>query len=450
MAHRRWTSIGVAVAGALALSAAPATQAAAAGCPGLARAYVPGAEKQEASCLADLTTAGTVPSGHTVPADYAGLTAAGTVNPTGVPGIQVDGYFPDTSTGNTNHGWNHDAQFVLRLPERWNGGLVVTGAPGVRRQYANDVAISDFVLARGYAFASTDKGNTGATFFTDGKRPGDAILEWHARVTQLTVAAKAAAALRYGRLPSRTYVTGLSNGGYLTRWQLENVPWLYDGGVDWEGTLFRAEGPNLLTYLPRALRAYPKYAAGDPAGRAELLAAGFDAGSEPLWPYHYQVYWDLTQRIYREELDPTYDGDLPAGIPFCASGTPNCDTDYDYASRPAAVKQAVARISLTGRIGKPMITLHGDRDTLLPKATDSDVYERLIAARGRDRLHRYYVVAEGNHVDGLYDVLPAVTRPILPCYRDAFVALEAWTQRGIAPAADRTIPRPAGDVVNTC
>ena len=33
-------------------------------------------------------------------------------------------------------------------------------------------------------------------------------------------------------------MTGISNGGYLTRWQLEKRPDLYDGGVDWEGTLF--------------------------------------------------------------------------------------------------------------------------------------------------------------------------------------------------------------------
>ncbi|HEU4348327.1 MAG TPA: tannase/feruloyl esterase family alpha/beta hydrolase, partial [Actinoplanes sp.] len=85
---------------------------------------VPGAAHQQTACLADLTTAGTVASGHTVPADWAGLHAPGTVNPTGVRGIQVDGYFPDRSTTNTNHGWNHDAQFVIRLPERWNGGLV--------------------------------------------------------------------------------------------------------------------------------------------------------------------------------------------------------------------------------------------------------------------------------------------------------------------------------------
>ena len=444
-----------ATAGALALTVVPgvAAPAAAAGCPGLARAYVPGAERQEAACLADLTTAGTVATGHTVPADYAGLTAAGTANPTGVPGIQVDGYFPDTSTSNTNHGWNHDSQFVLRLPEHWNGGLIVTGAPGVRRQYANDFAISDWVLARGYAFAATDKGNTGVTFYRDGARPGDAVLEWNLRVTQLTVAAKAAVALRYGKLPRRTYATGVSNGGYLTRWQLENVPWLYDGGVDWEGTLFRADGPNLLTYLPKALRAYPRYVAGDAGSalaHAEMIEAGFAPGSEPLWAFHYQVYWDLTQRIYREEFDPGWDGALEAGIPFCASGTPNCDADYDYFSRPAEVGQAVARVQLTGRIGKPMLTLHGTLDSLLPPATDSDVYTRLIASQGRGRLHRYYVVADGNHVDGLYDAFPTVVRPILPCYRDAFAALEAWVDRGTAPPPSRTIPRPAGDVVNTC
>lgn len=59
----------------------------------------------------------------------------GTRNPSGVPGIQIDGYFPDDSTSNPTHGWNHDSQFVIRLPKNWNGGLVVAAirAPGGRR-----------------------------------------------------------------------------------------------------------------------------------------------------------------------------------------------------------------------------------------------------------------------------------------------------------------------------
>ena len=397
---------------------------------------VPGAEKQVAACLDDLTTAGTVGSGHTVPADWAGLHAAGTRNPSGVRGIQLDGYFPDTSTFNTNNGWNHDAQFVIRLPERWNGALVVAGPPGNRRQYANDFTISDWALAKGYAYAATDKGNSGTEFFKDGRRPGDAVAEWNDRVTQLTRAAKKVVAKRYGRAPRRTYAAGISNGGYLVRWQLENRPELYDGGIDAEGTLWRADGPNLFTYLPRVLRAYPSYAAtGDPSAHKALLNAGLAPGSEFLWPFHDQVYWELTQRIYRAEFDPAYTGE---------------ETDYNYAARPESVHRAVARVALTGRIRKPMITLHGTYDALLPITTDSDVYAKLVRAKGKAP-YRYYRLEAANHVDGLYDSFPDRLRPLLPCMRTAFTALESWTQHGTTPPKSATLPRPtSGDTVNTC
>ena len=427
-------------------TAAPTTAGAPAGhCAGQDRLRVPGAALQQTDCLDELTTAGTVASGHTDPADYAGLTPKDLATPSGVPGIQIDGYFPDTSTTNTNHGWQHDSQFVVRLPDHWNGGLVVAGTPGNREQYANDRAIADWVLARGYAYAATDKGNTGTAFHRDGRRPGDAIAEWNTRLTQLTRAARAVVAQRYHRPPDRTLATGMSNGGYLVRWQLENHPELYDGGVDWEGTLWRADGPNLLTSLPAALRHYPAYAAGGPGtaeAQAALHRAGFPAGSEFLWPYHYQVYWDLTQRIYREEVDPGYDGATEAGTPYCASGTPACDADYDYAARPAAVHRAVDRIALTGRIGKPLITLQGTLDVLLPISEDSDVYARMVHEAGRGSLLRYYRVEDGTHTDALTDAFPGRLRPMVPCHRSAFEALERWIARDAVPPADHTVPRP--------
>ncbi|GAA0289873.1 tannase/feruloyl esterase family alpha/beta hydrolase [Streptomyces polychromogenes] len=415
-------------------------------CAGLSRLKVPGAELQAPSCLDELTTAGTVASGHTDQADWAGLTPAGLSVPSGVPGVQIDGYFPDSSTTNAHHGWNHDAQFVIRLPDHWNGGLVITGSPGVRAQYANDRAIGDWVLSRGYAFAATDKGNTGTAFHRDGRTPGDAIAEWNVRVTQLARAARAVVAQRYRRPPSRTLATGMSNGGYLVRWQLENHPELYDGGVDWEGTLWREQGPNLLTFLPPALAAYPRYAAGGAGAeraRQEMIAAGFPAGSEFLWPFHHRYYWDLTQRIYREELDPGYDGAQEAGTPFCAPGTPACDADYAYGLRPRSVHDAVAKIALTGRIGKPLITLHGTLDVLLPISQDSDVYARMVADAGRGRLLRYYRVEGGTHVDSLSDAFPDRLRPLLPCHRSAMTALETWLGRGVPPPAGRTLPFPA-------
>jgi fermentation-respiration switch protein FrsA (DUF1100 family) len=330
---------------------------------------------------------------------------------------------------------------------------VVSGAPGVRRQYANDFIISDWVLAKGYAFASTDKGNTGTSFYDDGSAPGGSVREWNHRVTQLARAAKQVVAQRYGERPRRSYMFGISNGGYLTRWQLENHPRMFAGGVDWEGTLFRASGPNLFTYLPDALASYPAYRSGDEQAHEAMIDAGFAEGSEFLWDYHYGYYWDLTQRIYREEFDPEYDGDLEAGVPFCQAGTgvTGCDADYDYADRPAAVHDAVRSVQLTGRIGKPMITVQGTLDTLLPPRTDSDVYTRLIDRHGLDARHRYYRIEDGNHVDGLYNTYPDRLRPLLPCARAAFTDLVRWVERGRKPPRDGFYARPEDtDLLNTC
>lgn len=436
MRVHRATAVAVAVAAA-ALVAAQGPPAAAEEGPGL---RVPGADRTVVATLPDLTTAGTVASGHTDPADWAGLEAPGTITPSGVPGVQIDGHFPDTSTTNTNHGWNHDSQFVIRLPERWTGGLVVAGPPAVREQYANDRIIGDHVLAKGYAFAATDKGNTGPLSYTDGRRPGDAIREWHRRMAQLTVAAKSVAAQRYGRPPRQTYVAGLSAGGYLVRGQLERHPGLYTGGVDWNAVLFTPR-TSLLTTLPAALRAYPRFAAGRPEARAEMHAAGYPAGTEPLWGWHHANQWDFLQRTLREEIDPTYDGAAQAGTPFCPEGTgPGCDTDYDYATRPRQVHRTVASISLTGRIARPLISIHGTRDVLVPIAKSGDVYAEMVADAGRQRLHRYYRIPGGTHTDGLTAAFPALVRPMLPDFHTAFDRLAAWTRHGTPPPPSGTLP----------
>jgi len=70
---------------------------------------VPGAERTVTVWQPDLSTAGLLqaPVGRfTDRSDWISLHAPGTSNPNGVPGLQVDGYFPDTSTFNTTHGWN--------------------------------------------------------------------------------------------------------------------------------------------------------------------------------------------------------------------------------------------------------------------------------------------------------------------------------------------------------
>ena len=458
--------LGLLATAALTAAVLPVTSAVAAppsrsACDGRDRIAVPGAELQRVSpCLTDLTTAGLLAGGfdgvYTDAADFAGLHAPGTVNPRGVPGVQVDGYFPDTSRTNALHGWHHDAQFVIRLPQQWNGRIVVAGAPGVRKQYSSDFMVSDRVLAKGYAYASIDKGNTGAFFFRDGAAPGDAMREWHARTTQVARAAQAVVRQAYGRPARQTYMTGVSNGGYLTRWQLENEPGVFDGGVESEGTLFEP-GNTLLGYLPEALQAYPVFrdstGAAKEAARQRMYAAGFEPGSELLWDLHYRVYWDLTQRIYREELDPTYDGALEAGItPTCPLGALGCaaDTTYDVSTRPA-VAQALRGLTLTGKLKRPMLSLHGDLDTLLPIDLHGTRYAELVAEQKRSRLHRLYVVERGQHVDSFLALFPeGALRAMLPCYTDAFDALVAWVERGLEPPASGPVEPAVGAAVNDC
>jgi hypothetical protein len=446
-------------------------------CQDRERPQVPGARRQDADHCPDLTTR-TLGTDHTRQSDWAGLHALETVNPAGadpitdpIPGIQIDGYFPDDSTTNCFNSEDgfpcHDSQFVIRLPDRWNGKLVITGAPGVRKQYALDFIISDFVLSRGYAFASIDKGNTDSGFYDDGSEPGGSVAEWHRRVEQLTKAAKDTVERRYGKRPEYTYMTGISNGGYLTRYALENNPELYAGGVDWEGVLWRRNGPNLFTHLPQSLRHYHECQSSAPEydrHACELMyMAGYKRGSEFLWPEHYGTYWDLTQRIYREEFDPGYDGEQKAGYPFCqeeVTPPPKCDANYQYKKRPEKVKEAVERVSLTGNIGKKMLTLHGTLDSLLPIRSHSDPYRELIENKGKGSMHRYYVIEDGNHVDSYFDRYrqePESVRPILPCYWAAFVELEEWVEDGRAnpqPPSNRTVPhpRPEGTVAdaNSC
>ena len=248
--------------------------------------------------------------------------------------------------------------------------------------------------------------------------------------------------------------------------RLENYPELYDGGVDWQGVLWLPEGPNLLTFLPVALKNYPRYI--DPSisdtGRADardkMVAAGFPGTKEvdsrekeffdALWEYHYKNYWNSTQRSFREEFDPYYAG---------------ADADYAYAERidpeknplgklfADAIKDAVAKVSLTGNIGKRLITLHGTLDTLLPITQTSDKYAQLVKDVGKSHLHRYYTIEGGTHIDSLYDHYPHQLRPILPCYRAAFERLIEWVEEEKPPPEIETIQKPEGgskDVVNEC
>ena len=197
------------------------------------------------------------------PSDKTPITSA-------VPGLQINARIASDPTG--------QARFLLRLPNNWNGRLVVGGAPSQRSEFTNDYGWSDYVVQKGYAFASQNKGILNATLTTAAdplgcrlfpgsgtyvhfyaNDPGKQFSSWAGYMLDAAVLARTGTKAAYGGPPRFTYAVGTSNGGYQVRRALELAPQLFDGGVDWEGTYVDEHAPNIMTDLPPAVLNYPDY-----------------------------------------------------------------------------------------------------------------------------------------------------------------------------------------------
>jgi alpha-beta hydrolase superfamily lysophospholipase len=371
--------------------------------------------------------------GFTPITDRAVISNGPTPTATAVPGLQVEGWFADDPS--------KQARFVLRFPDDWNGRLVVAGASGTRSEYNGDWAWSDYVLPKGYAYASQNKGvlNFYAVSLASAMQPaGDPLAcrlnpsstvwvhfydddppkpftQW-TQYMQLTAGlAQEAAKVAYNQFPRRTYAVGTSNGGYQVRRAMEEAPDLFDGGVDWEGTFIDPDGPNILIDLPPAIANFPAYVASgyDPNSTAaqEIIAAGYPPDIvnsavtpvDSLWGRYNEQFWEVTACQWQERFDPTY--------ATYTSGLGN----YDYLSRldVPGVFESVAAVQTTGRIKKPLVTVAGTMDALLPIKRQARAYEAEVHASGKENheehegddrerraQYRLYEVQNGNHIEG--------------------------------------------------
>ncbi len=335
-----------------------------------------------------------------------------------VPGVQLQARIASDPTG--------QGRFLLRLPDDWNGRLVVAGASGTRSEFNGDFAWSDYVVQKGYAYASQNKGvlNLRLTTAADplGCRlnpdspvfvhffdndPGQQFTRWASFMAQAAMLARRGVETRYGREARRTYAVGTSNGGYQVRRAVELFPGLFDGGVDWEGTYVDAGAPNLLTDLPPAILNFPDYAKGTPAFNPDSTAAknvrgaGYPPdivnGTTSLWGLYSAQFWEVTQCQWQKRNDPAYD--------TYGSGTGT----YNYVARLSAsdVGAQLAAFATSGRIRRPLITVAGTMDGLLPIDRHARAYARKVAEaqaeRGDDEddkpAYRLYEVQNGNHIE---------------------------------------------------
>ena len=190
-----------------------------------------------------------------------------------VPGLQLNARIASDPAG--------QARFLLRLPNDWNGRLVVAGASGTRSEFNGDFAWSDYVLQQGYAYASQNKGVLNLSIVTLVPPPpadplacrlnpassifvhffdndaGQSFTRWAEFMVKAAELARDGVKAAYGPPPRFTYAVGTSNGGYQVRRAVEIAPKLFDGGVDWEGTFVDEHAPNILTDLPPAILNFP-------------------------------------------------------------------------------------------------------------------------------------------------------------------------------------------------
>jgi hypothetical protein len=390
-----------------------------------------------------------------------------------VPGLQIQARFAGDKTG--------QGRFLLRLPNDWNGSLVVAGASGTRSEFNGDFAWSDFVLQKGFAYASQNKGvlnlylssaadplacrlnpAAGSTTFVHfyDNDPGQEFSRWHDFMVLAAEVARKGVQVRYGHWPRRTYAVGTSNGGYQVRRAVESAPQLFDGGVDWEGTFVDAQGPNLLTDLPPAVLNYPDYVASGFSAAStaakNMRAAGYPpdivAGATSFYSNHSNSYWEITQCQWQKRLDPGFDT-------YNNEGT----ATYNYVSRlgKSDVGAQMASFANTGDIKRPLITVAGTMDALLPIDHHARAYARLVehqagdddrdGGRGRDRHSRWkndddrapyrlYEVQNGNHIETYQDTFPQLEL-IQPHAQRAFELLVRHIEQRTPLPPDQCIRR---------
>ena len=392
---------------------------------------------------------------------------------TAVPGIQVEGWFADDPSG--------EARFLLRFPDNWNGKLVVAGSSGTRSEYNGDWAWSDYVLPKGYAYASQNKGVLNLFFTSLGSAtPPDAsscrlnpvselwvhfydndlagrpkpFTQWTQYMLESAALAQKAAKANYHHFPRRTYAVGTSNGGYQVRRAMEVAPDLFDGGVDWEGTFVDVR-ENILVTLPPAIENFDAYVASgynpNSAAAKAIEAAGYppdivNTSATPtstLWSQYWGDFWEVTQCQWQKRFDPSWVTYTDGVGDVTGAGT------YNYYARlfanPAILPQILA-VETTGRIKRPVITVAGTMDALLPIKKQARAYEDRVLDSGRhDRddhhaAYRLYEVQNGNHIEA-YTLLFPQLQLIQPHAQRAFDLLVDYVEHDKKLPPSQCIPK---------
>ena len=316
-------------------------------------------------------------------------------------------------------GTSTEKRFVLRMPAKWNGSLVIgahggSGGNAVDRsgrvyatsETALDDVIGAYVFQHGFAYASVDRDGIGAS-------------EEGALLTVAFLAKVDVEILkRFNLMPERRYMVGLSAGGGITRRIAEDTPaGVVDGVV-----IIAGAGGDLVTRMDRQQRIAALWPLIDPRAHAGLTnndpkivsyadAIGTPVEARRLWPY------------------------------TGASAT--------TASRPTGtVDNSTARPSI------PVIEVVGTWDDIVIREVRA--YRDRVEPKERHRLYQvegvWHMSGDDDGVSGFQyvaetrmkldkDVEDAMGEgpSYIPTVHEAFDALVRWVEKGTPPPASQTI-----------
>jgi pimeloyl-ACP methyl ester carboxylesterase len=254
------------------------------------------------------------------------------------------------------------ANYRIRIPNNWDGDLVIY-CRGYSPQVPTSWSPNSFnqLLNQGYMFAESTYGKGGVC-----------IKEGVIRTHQLTEYI-----LDHYPVTGKVLLLGISMGGNIALQLGAKYPHLYDGVLDICGGKDSAAQYDDKMY-------YASLTNDD-----DLIAALISKGSAvppfPFVPPYFPPPLSDQLAAFREYC-LTSGGDIAIA---CGGNTPE--------EKPKAYERISPTFSAAD-ITIPTITVHGDKDGLVPYS-QSIAFEAAVAANGRLNLYRLYTVVGGEHAN---------------------------------------------------
>jgi pimeloyl-ACP methyl ester carboxylesterase len=356
----------------------------------------------------------------------------------------------------------HGAPFEIRVPADWNGTLVAY-AHGYRDKADHpgevDTRTADAFIAAPFEEPLLDAGYAlaGSAYRDNGWAVKEGLADTERLVRHFS---------REIARPDTTILVGLSMGSVIAFEAIETSPRVYDGAIPscpvgagapraFDGTLDISAAYGAVFGWPASWGApgdirddidfdtevlpvvVAQLTAPGGAARFEFIRRAIGASSGPEWPI-IDLYFVTEGRSELERraggpvvqnLDHTYDLTAADRAALVAMGLTDEQIDGWLAALdaerfrgPRAARRYVERFAdYTGRLRKPVLTLHTVVDALVPPAHIS-AYNATVAAAGREQ----FVVNAWTSGQGHCAFTP-------PQMLTAVNAMQTWIDSGVAP-----------------